>query len=68
MDRLTGYSPWGRKESDRTERLTLKQHVYEAPRHSCCLENVHLGCTLSWILWVPGYLLLCNKLLPNLVA
>ena len=25
--RLVGYSPWGHRESDRTERLTLTEHI-----------------------------------------
>ena len=30
---LVGYSPWGHKESDMTERLTLSPSVMNNPRH-----------------------------------
>ena len=30
--RLVGYSPWGHKESDTTERLTHKKHFWAASR------------------------------------
>ena len=32
MDRVAGYSPWGRKESDTAERLTLSGRTYCVPR------------------------------------
>ena len=27
MDKLAGYSPWGHKESDKTEQLSTAQHI-----------------------------------------
>ena len=37
---LAGYSSWGHKELDRTERLNTVYRIYVSPRSSaCCVEN-----------------------------
>ena len=42
--RLVGYSLWGRKESDTTERLTHTQHETETnPGASGCHGDCHVG-------------------------
>ena len=48
---LMGYSPWGRKESDRTERLTFHFIVY-------CSLSVRVG-DRKWSSGIPksGYIL-----------
>ena len=38
-----GYSPWGRKESDMTERLSTAQHMYtHVCVHMCIYTVIHV--------------------------
>ena len=52
---LAGYSPWGRKESDMTERLTLTQaaiiagNLYCACRHDDFHIKSYLFCCISTV-------------------
>ena len=44
-----GYSPWGHKESDMTEQLTLTLRGTEAG-WGCCLSGAaHSGLGVSWV-------------------
>ena len=44
--RLVGYSPWGRKESDMTEQLTLSLSVITEIRSA--MWDVSIGYPFSW--------------------
>ena len=50
---LVGYSPWGRKESDTTERLHLT------------FTSVHCQTTQAWGIWVTSRLSSCLSILSN---
>ena len=46
---LVGYNPWGRKESDTTERLHFHVHIYAKPTD---LKGDRLD---KWSVWPPVY-------------
>ena len=37
---LVGYSPWGRKESDTTERLSMRDHCHKSQQQQLILKTI----------------------------
>ena len=46
---LVGYSPWGHKESDMTERLTLTLCTHRAASLCCTVDTEHCKATINEI-------------------
>ena len=52
---LAGYSPWGRKESDTTEELSMCAYVHEDETF-CVLGEVK---SLRWLSWLGAVISQC---------
>ena len=50
---LPGYSPWGRKESDTTERLSIHAEIKDKIE---VFRKAVISLTVGDLLWVPGFL------------